>query len=284
MSDQASKEESEQDVRRLTAEIVAAFLAANTVQAAQLPELIRSVFTALKSMDNQPEEPAAELLKPAVPIRKSVTRDFIVCLEDGKKLKMLKRHLRTTYSMSPDDYRAKWGLPADYPMVAPAAERRSEFAKKIDWAGRPPSPGEESGARLSCRVERSLCTSIGRSRSAFAGRHPWRSSSRIGKFADRAVFGQYRGKAVIGDDAETSIRDLDVSIEPDGEYFKINWSTATRRGDGEIKHKSYSISFAPSGRPDIYRSLCARTCSGTACRWIRSAATRSYGAGSPKKR
>jgi hypothetical protein len=67
-------------------------------------------------------------------------------------------------------------------------------------------------------------------------------------------FGQYRGKAVIGDDAETSIRDLDVSIEPDGEYFKINWSTATRRGDGEIKHKSYSISFAPSGRPDIYRS------------------------------
>jgi hypothetical protein len=67
-------------------------------------------------------------------------------------------------------------------------------------------------------------------------------------------FGQYRGKAVVGDDAETSIRDLDVSIEPDGEYFKINWSTATRRGDGEIKHKSYSISFAPSSRPDIYRS------------------------------
>ena len=148
MSDQASKEESEQDVRRLTAEIVAAFLAANTVQAAQLPELIRSVFTALKSMDNQPEEPAAELLKPAVPIRKSVTRDFIVCLEDGKKLKMLKRHLRTTYSMSPDDYRAKWGLPADYPMVAPAyAERRSEFAKKIGLGRKAAEPRRGKRAR-----------------------------------------------------------------------------------------------------------------------------------------
>jgi hypothetical protein len=67
-------------------------------------------------------------------------------------------------------------------------------------------------------------------------------------------FGKYRGKAVVGDDAETSIRDLDVSIEPDGDYFKISWRTATRRGDGEIKHKSYAISFAPSSRPDIYRS------------------------------
>ena len=131
MSEQASKEESEQDVRRMTAEIVAAFLAANSVQATQLPELIRSVFTALNSLDGRPEEPVAEPLKPAVPIRKSVTRDYIVCLEDGKKLKMLKRHLRTTYNMSPEDYRAKWGLPAEYPMVAPAyAERRSEVAKK----------------------------------------------------------------------------------------------------------------------------------------------------------
>jgi predicted transcriptional regulator len=149
MSEQTSKEESEQDVRRMTAEIVAAFLAANSVQATQLPELIRSVFTALNSLDGRPEEPVAEPLKPAVPIRKSVTRDYIVCLEDGKKLKMLKRHLRTTYNMSPEDYRAKWGLPAEYPMVAPAyAERRSEFAKKIGLGRKVAEPRKGKRARV----------------------------------------------------------------------------------------------------------------------------------------
>jgi predicted transcriptional regulator len=148
MSDQTSKEESEQDVRRMTAEIVAAFLAANTMPATQLPELIRNVFTALKSLDGQAEETPAEPLKPAVPIRKSVTRDYIVCLEDGKKLKMLKRHLRTTYDMSPDEYRAKWGLTADYPMVAPAyAERRSEFAKKIGLGRKAAEPRKGRRAR-----------------------------------------------------------------------------------------------------------------------------------------
>ena len=149
MSEQTSKEESEQDVRRMTAEIVAAFLAANSVQATQLPELIRSVFTALNSLDGRPEEPVAEPLKPAVPIRKSVTRDYIVCLEDGKKLKMLKRHLRTTYNMSPEDYRAKWGLPAAYPMVAPAyAERRAECAKKIGLGRKVAEPRKGKRARV----------------------------------------------------------------------------------------------------------------------------------------
>jgi predicted transcriptional regulator len=148
MSEQTSKDESEQDVRRMTAEIVAAFLAANTIQAMQLPELIRSVFTALKSLDVQGHQAPAEPLKPAVPIRKSVTRDYIVCLEDGKKLKMLKRHLRTTYDMSPDEYRAKWGLAADYPMVAPAyAERRSEFAKKIGLGRKAAEPRKGGRAR-----------------------------------------------------------------------------------------------------------------------------------------
>ena len=87
-------------------------------------------------------EPPSEPLKPAVPIRKSITADFLICLEDGKKLKMLKRHLRSTYNMTPDEYRSKWSLPADYPMVAPNyAEQRSEFAKRIGLgrgAGRPP--------------------------------------------------------------------------------------------------------------------------------------------------
>jgi predicted transcriptional regulator len=100
--------------------------------AAQLPDVIRSVVDALASLDGQAEAPKAEALKPAVSIRKSITPDYLICLEDGKKLKMLKRHLRTTYDMSPQDYREKWGLPADYPMVAPNyAARRSEFAKQI---------------------------------------------------------------------------------------------------------------------------------------------------------
>ena len=83
-------------------------------------------------MEGQAAEPPSEPLKPAVPIRKSVTPEFLICLEDGKKLKMLKRHLRSTYNLTPDEYRAKWGLAQDYPMVAPKyAAQRSEFAKKI---------------------------------------------------------------------------------------------------------------------------------------------------------
>ena len=122
----------EHDLRRLAAEIVAAYVSANPVSAAQLPDVIRSVVDALASLDGQAEAPKAEALKPAVSIRKSIMPDYLICLEDGKKLKMLKRHLRTTYDMSPQDYREKWGLPADYPMVAPNyAARRSEFAKQI---------------------------------------------------------------------------------------------------------------------------------------------------------
>ena len=120
------------DLRRLAAEIVAAYVSANSVSAAQLPDVIRGVVDALAGLDGQAEAPKAEALKPAVSIRKSVTPDYLICLDDGKKLKMLKRHLRATYDMSPQDYREKWGLPADYPMVAANyAARRSEFAKQI---------------------------------------------------------------------------------------------------------------------------------------------------------
>jgi predicted transcriptional regulator len=132
MREQDTDQDLELDVRRLAAEIVAAYVSANAVPSTHLPDVIRSVVSALTSLNGQVEEPAAEPLKPPVPIRRSVTPDYIVCLEDGKKLKMLKRHLRTTYNMSPQEYRAKWGLPSDYPMVAPSyAARRSEFAKKI---------------------------------------------------------------------------------------------------------------------------------------------------------
>ena len=114
------------------AEIVAAFVANNTVSVAELPGLIGSVHTALSAAAiGKVEEPAPEL-KPAVPIKKSVTPDAIVCLEDGKAFKSLKRHLRTKYGLSPDEYRAKWGLPSDYPMVAPNyAAARSTLAKNM---------------------------------------------------------------------------------------------------------------------------------------------------------
>jgi len=115
----------------LVTDIVAAHLSNNTVPIADLPDLIRDVYNALASAGGA-AAPQAERPTPAVPVKRSVTPDYIICLEDGKKLKMLKRHLRTTYGLSPDDYRAKWGLPADYPMVAPNyAAQRSAFAKKI---------------------------------------------------------------------------------------------------------------------------------------------------------
>jgi predicted transcriptional regulator len=122
----------EDELLRMTADVVAAYVSNNTLPTAQLAEVINAVYNSLKALEGQVAQPQAEPLKPAVPVRKSVTPEFLICLEDGKKLKMLKRHLRSTYNMTPDEYRAKWGLQPDYPMVAPNyAERRSEFAKKI---------------------------------------------------------------------------------------------------------------------------------------------------------
>ncbi|MEZ5956127.1 MAG: MucR family transcriptional regulator [Hyphomonadaceae bacterium] len=120
------------DVMRMTTDIVTAFVANNKLTQEELTELIRSVHRTLTGLSNGAVAPAQARPKPAAPANKSVHHDYIICLEDGKKLKMLKRYLRSTYNMSPDDYRKRWGLPADYPMVAPAyAARRSEFAKKI---------------------------------------------------------------------------------------------------------------------------------------------------------
>lgn len=115
----------------LTSEIVSSHVSNNAVNQADLTKMIETVFTTLEGLSGPKEEPVEEL-KPAVPIKKSVTDEYIVCLEDGKKLKMLKRHLSTSYDMTPEEYRAKWGLPSDYPMVAPAyARKRQELAKKI---------------------------------------------------------------------------------------------------------------------------------------------------------
>lgn len=119
------------DLLAQTVQIVASFVSHNTVAVGDLPRLIEQTHAALRAQSGpghaEPEKP-----RPAVPVKKSVTPDYIVCLEDGKKLKMLKRYLRSNYDMTPEEYRAKWNLPPDYPMVAPAyAKRRSEFAKEF---------------------------------------------------------------------------------------------------------------------------------------------------------
>ena len=133
MSENAAPENiSKEQLLEMTTEIVSAYVGNNTIAAGELNELIVSIHDSLHNLTTGDVEVEPEPIKPAVPVRRSVTPDYLICLEDGKRLKMLKRHLRTTYGLSPDDYRAKWGLPADYPMVAPNyAQQRSEFAKKI---------------------------------------------------------------------------------------------------------------------------------------------------------
>jgi predicted transcriptional regulator len=120
------------ELTSFTADVVAAYVANNVISADKLPDFIVSVYGALSKAATQSVEPAKPELTPAVPVKKSVTQDFIICLEDGKKFKSLKRHLKTHYDLSPEDYREKWGLPHDYPMVAPAyAAARSNLAKSM---------------------------------------------------------------------------------------------------------------------------------------------------------
>ncbi len=128
--------ESEKDTSslELVSKIVSAFVSNNSLASDELPDLITTVHEALQNPDQVPSSAP----EPAVPIKKSIRPNYVVCLEDGKKLKMLKRHLRTSFNMSPDEYRRKWGLSSDYPMVAPKyAARRSELAKKIGLGRKP---------------------------------------------------------------------------------------------------------------------------------------------------
>ncbi len=120
------------DVLQMTTQVVAAYVGHNNVGEAQIPGVIKSVYASLAGLDGDTELGAKAKQKPAVPIKKSNTANYLICLEDGEKFKMLKRHLRTTYGLSPEDYRARWGLGWDYPMVAPNYSKwRSAFAKKI---------------------------------------------------------------------------------------------------------------------------------------------------------
>jgi len=122
-----------ENLLRMTADVVAAYVSKNALTAPQVTDFIRSVYQTLTAMNGAAYAPVdSGNHKPAVAIKKSITPEYLICLEDGKKLKMLKRHLRTVYNLSPEQYRAKWGLPPDYPMTAPKyAELRSGFAKKI---------------------------------------------------------------------------------------------------------------------------------------------------------
>lgn len=128
MDDRASNME----LVELASDIVSAYVSNNTVVAADVPVLIDQTFDALCKASSKVTQPAKEELKPSVPVKKSITPDYIICLEDGKKFKSLKRHLRTHYDLTPEEYREKWGLPQDYPMVAPNyAAARSALAKKM---------------------------------------------------------------------------------------------------------------------------------------------------------
>jgi len=128
------------DLLALTTEIVAAHVSNNTVPVGDLPQLINQVYNSLANIGSEPVA-AAERPQPAAPIKKSVHPDFIICLEDGKKLKMLKRHLKTAYNMTPDAYRERWGLASYYPMVAPNyARQRSRLAKEIGLGTRARRP------------------------------------------------------------------------------------------------------------------------------------------------
>lgn len=133
MAEEKTRDVTREELLRYATEIVAAYLGRNKVPGDQLSDVINTVFNSLSNLDSGgADEPFRGHLKPAVPIKRSIMPEYIVCLEDGKKLKMLKRYLRTNYNLTPDEYRTKWGLAPDYPMVAPNyAKQRSDFAKNI---------------------------------------------------------------------------------------------------------------------------------------------------------
>jgi len=146
MSNQVAAAEGSSELLKLVSEIVASYVSNNPVPVSELPAMIRSVHATLGGLSGSRAIDAVTSQKPAVTIKKSITPEYLICLEDGKKLKMLKRYLRSRYGLSPDQYRTKWGLPADYPIVASNyAAQRSEFAKKIGLGRTAPAKGRRRG-------------------------------------------------------------------------------------------------------------------------------------------
>ncbi len=145
MSDEVDLEISRGDILRMSVDIVSAYIGANKITSQQIPEVIGAVFNTLGNLG---VEATAKSQKPAVSVGRSIKPDYIVCLEDGRKLKMLKRHLRTSFGLTPGEYRAKWRLPPDYPMVAPNyAKKRSEFAKKIGLGHKSARKGKRGSSK-----------------------------------------------------------------------------------------------------------------------------------------
>ncbi len=138
MADEAGQQVEQTEILKMASNIVVAYVGHNSLATEQMPDVIATVYNSLQTLNAGAGAAAAEPPKPAVSIRSSIKPDYLVCLEDGKKLKMLKRHLRTAHDMTPDEYRAKWGLPYHYPMVAPSyAEQRSKLAKKFGLGRKP---------------------------------------------------------------------------------------------------------------------------------------------------
>ena len=162
MKENTPEKVSGDDMLRMVVDVVAAYVSNNQMPTGQIPEVINTVF---ESLSAAAAGGRTEPQKPAVPIRRSVTPDFIVCLEDGKKLKMLKRHLRTAFNLTPEEYRAKWNLLPDYPMVAPNyAKKRSEFAKKIGLGLKTTRKGKGKGTSKGTSKGKSKSKSKGKGR------------------------------------------------------------------------------------------------------------------------
>lgn len=145
------------ELLEMTADIVAAYVSNNPLPVSELGRVIADTYAAVSKLQAAPEPPPEEKRAPAVPIKKSVTPDFLICLEDGKKFKALKRHIATHFNLTPDEYRAKWGLPADYPMVAPNyAATRSQLAKAIGLGRKaappPPAPAPAKRRKIGLKI------------------------------------------------------------------------------------------------------------------------------------
>jgi predicted transcriptional regulator len=140
MNQETSVNINHKDMLKMTAQVVTAYVGNNNISGSQISDLVKSVYTSLSGLNNTLKTSSEVKKVPAIAVKRSIRADYLICLEDGKKLKMLKRHLRTTYGLSPDQYRLRWGLKSDYPMVAPNyAKQRSAFAKKIGLGRKTPT-------------------------------------------------------------------------------------------------------------------------------------------------
>jgi predicted transcriptional regulator len=188
-----STEDEKKTLLELTAQIVSAHVAKNQVAPAGLPALIEQVYAALKTAGHEPPPVPVEKQVPFVPAKRSIFPDYIICLEDGRKLKTLKRHLRSTFGLSPEQYREKWGLPADYPMVAPNyAEHRSRLAKQLGL-GRKPTADDDLEDEVDAVIEAEVAPPAppARAAAAAASKAPEAQARRRSEPTAASVFSKF---------------------------------------------------------------------------------------------